>query len=288
LVSAYLSHLQQRGYADRTLFAEGTVIKQVIRSLVNEGYIPQDCLLKLPLRKIHGTDTYCWSEDEVFAMIKHCREHARLNWLADVILALAHTGLRIGELVGLRWSDIDYEENLIRVVNDSPGAAARPSGRRRTKNRRDRTIPIHSTLRTALLAMDRRSDGRVFHGPLGGKLKADTVRTILIRDVIEQLKAKFPSAPGERGFEHGRVHSFRHYFCSVAVNAGVPVTVLMEWLGHRNSTMVRHYYHLHNGESQKQMSQLDFAGAADSNGAVERTPEDLEAPPSGRAVREAS
>jgi hypothetical protein len=84
------------------------------------------------------------------------------------------------------------------------------------------------------------------------------------------------------------VHSFRHYFCSAAVNADVPVTLLMEWLGRQDSAMVYHYYRLHNAESQRQMGELDFMGGADSSGAVEQSPDDLEAPSSGRVVLEAS
>jgi hypothetical protein len=84
------------------------------------------------------------------------------------------------------------------------------------------------------------------------------------------------------------LHSFRHFFCSSAANANVPVTVLMEWLGHQDSAMVRHYYHLSDTESQEQMQKLNFAGDVGRNGAAEESPETAEAPPSGRPVREAS
>ncbi|MCH7814806.1 MAG: tyrosine-type recombinase/integrase [Planctomycetes bacterium] len=131
-------------------------------------------------------------------------------------------------------------------------------------------------------------DGRVFHGPRGGKIKPDRVRVLLIRDVIEPLKKRFPTPPGERGFEHGRVHGFRHYFCSAAANAGVPMIVLMVWLGHRDSGMVRHYFHLHDTESQEQMQKLDFAGDAGRNVAAEKSSESSEASPGGPTIREAS
>ena len=37
--------------------------------------------------------------------------------------------------------------------------------------------------------------------------------------------------------------------------------MVMEWVGHKDSEMVRHYYHLHNDESRRQMDGLDFLGA---------------------------
>lgn len=114
--------------------------------------------------------------------------------------------------------------------------------------------------------LPRNRDGLIFHGPRGGLLKPDVVRTILIRDVLTPLAKRFPTPAGEIGFRDGRLHSFRHYFCA---NSGVPEQVVMEWLGHSHSAMVRHYYHLHNDEAQRQMKRLNFvqgAGGADAAG----------------------
>ena len=95
-------------------------------------------------------------------------------------------------------------------------------------------------------------DGLVFHGPLGGKLKPDTVRNALIREVLKPLSKQFPAAAEEVGFADGRLHSFRHYLCSTCANRNVPEQVVKEWLGHSDSKMVRHYYHLHDDEAQRQ------------------------------------
>jgi integrase len=101
-------------------------------------------------------------------------------------------------------------------------------------------------------------DGRIFHGPQGGILKPDTVRNILIREVLEPLAKRFPKAATKKGFRDGRLHSFRHYFCSTSATNGVPEQILMSWLGHQDSKMVRHYYHLHDKPSQEQMARLKF------------------------------
>ena len=113
-----------------------------------------------------------------------------------------------------------------------------------------------------LEGMARAGDGLVFHGPKGGRLKPDTVRRALIREVLAPLRERFPTPPGQVGFADGRLHSFRHYFCSTCANRGVPEQVVMQWLGHRDSAMVRHYYHLFDDEAQRQMSRLDFLGEA--------------------------
>jgi integrase len=124
------------------------------------------------------------------------------------------------------------------------------------KTRRSRSFPIHADLLELLKRLPRAADGFVFHGPRGGKIKPDTVRRILVEEVLAPLEEKFPTPEGEIGFRDGRLHSFRHYFCSACANTGVPERVLMTWLGHASSKMIKRYYHLHDAEAQKQMQKL--------------------------------
>jgi len=105
-----------------------------------------------------------------------------------------------------------------------------------------------------------RKDAFVFHGPRGGRLKPDTVRQILVREVIEPLTAKFPSSDNERGYKDGRLHSFRHYFASTCALNGVAERVAMQWLGHQDSDMVRHFFHRHDAEARRQMERLEPIG----------------------------
>ena len=44
-------------------------------------------------------------------------------------------------------------------------------------------------------------------------------------------------------------------------NNAVPEQVVMEWLGHADSDMARHYYHVYDEEAQRRMKRLDFLGA---------------------------
>lgn len=253
----YLRHLSNKNYADRTIYSEGTFIKQITKWMIGEEILPATCMIKLKLKKVHGTNTYCWTQQEVTAMIRHCRQSQKLKWIGDIIIALAHTGQRISELANLRWSDVDFEHGLIWITNDrSNGTSGRPV--RRTKNRCDRSIPIHEELLKVLCGIAKSKDGHVFRGPRNGKLKPDVVRIALIRDVIKPLKKRFPTAEGAIGFEQGRLHSFRHFFCSASANAGTPEAVVMSWLGHKSSAMLRHYYHLNDSEAQQQIGRIAF------------------------------
>lgn len=265
-LSRYLTQLKREQYADRTLYLEATTICQTIKWLAQAGYLPLTAPFALKLRRPSGTSTHCWTGEEVAAMIAHCGSRPDLSWLGLIVIALARTGLRIGELAGLRWPDVDLATNMLHVRNDHGAQCNRENEVRRTKNRRDRAFPIHAELRAVLENLDRAPDGRVFRGPRGARLKPDTVRTILVRDVLKPLQPKFPTIVGETGFEHGRLHSFRHYFCSACANERVPERVVMNWLGHADSDMVRLYYHLFDDESRRQMRGLKFS--AESRGRV--------------------
>ncbi|MFT3879707.1 MAG: site-specific integrase [Gemmatales bacterium] len=260
-LNAYCSWLEDEDYAQRTQYLELTTIKQCLKWLVKEHYLVAEVNVEISLKKPKGSDTYCWTPEQVNAMVTYCTSHQGLRWLANVIIALATTGLRISELASLRWSDLG--NGLVNLTDESARAVAKAKqNRRETKSGRSRSFPIHLDLQAVLNEMVRASDGLIFHGPLGGKLKPDTLRNVLIRDVLKPLENRFPSESEIIGFKDGRLHSFRHYFCSVCANSGVPELMVKEWLGHADSEMVRHYYHVNHREAQRQMSQLNFINNA--------------------------
>lgn len=256
-IENYLRHLGNKKYADRKIYSEGIFLRQIIKWLVTDGILPATCMIKLKLKIFQGSNTYCWTQQEVTAMIRHCRKTQKLKWFCDIIIALAHIGQRISELAYLRWTDVDSEHGLNWISNDKGnGTSGRPA--RRTKNRCNRGIPIHRELLKVLRGISKAKDGHVFRGSRNGILKPDVARNALVRDVIKPLKKRFPAEESAIGFEHGRLHSFRHFSCSAAANAGTRESIVISWLGHKNSAMIRHNYHLSNSEAQQQIGRIAF------------------------------
>ncbi len=79
--------------------------------------------------------------------------------------------------------------------------------------------------------------------------------------MIEPLKERFPTPEGQIGFEHGRIHSFRHYFCSRALMSGASEGEVREWLGHTDSKMVEHYRHLRTEDAARRIAGTSFLPA---------------------------
>ena len=85
--------------------------------------------------------------------------------------------------------------------------------------------------------------------------------------MLTPLRERFPATYGKLGLVDGRLHSFRHYFCSEAANSReVSEQMLMAWLGHQDSKMVRHYFHAKADEARRQMEAVNFVKAVNPRG----------------------
>jgi len=255
LLHEYATHLEEKGYAPKTIRNESVTLVQTHKWLRDDGHLIGADPLRLAIKKVQGRRAYCYRAEEVAAMLELCDNDPKLSWLANMIVALAWTCLRISELASLRWTDVNLEKQWLSIPDESGMTSRDGSALRSTKNGQARGLPIKGELLTRLNRMPRKG-AYVFYGPRGGRLKPDTARRILIREVLEPLEKRFPSAPHEHGFKDGRLHSFRHYFASLCANSGVSEPVVKAWLGHQDSEMVRHYYHLHDEEAHRQMERL--------------------------------
>ena len=121
-------------------------------------------------------------------------------------------------------------------------------------------LPIKDQLGEVLRRRDRKTQ-YVFPGKRGAKLRSDRFLKPFRKHVIGPLSSQFPSKPDEKGFADGVAHSFRHYFCSQCANSGVPEMMVMNWLGHSDSNMVRHYYSLKDEVANAHMSKVNFLGS---------------------------
>jgi len=139
-------------------------------------------------------------------------------------LVAAMTGLRQGELVALRWTDVDWQAGRIRVRrNYTRQQFGTPKSRRSS-----RSVPMTDRVAAALELHFRRSafqadQDLVFcHPHTGGPLDASRLRT------------RFKHALEHAGLRPVRFHDLRHTFGTHCASAGVSLRTLQEWLGHRD------------------------------------------------------
>lgn len=158
------------------------------------------------------------SKEEAEALLKCCRESQAAAYLYPIVQLALNTGMRQGEILSLRWDNVDMKAGYIHVVD--------------TKNGERRSIPINDTLRAAFKPIPVKIDGgRVFDTQLAG----DSFHTALRRAGIRNFK----------------FHDLRHTFASWLAMGGCDLTTLKELLGHKSIAMTLRYAHL-SGEHKKQ------------------------------------
>ena len=158
-----------------------------------------------------------------------CRDRARLaaenesrlRELTDYYIDLT-TGLRRGELLGLKWSDIDLEKGDLRVQRQ----IGRIDGKiiempLKTKNAY-RTLPLSADAIDVLMQQRRKTGNSewVFPSPTGGPMSPDSVLHMLHR-VLKRA-----------GLPKVRFHDLRHTFATLALQNGVDIKTVSGMLGH--------------------------------------------------------
>ena len=169
---------------------------------------------------------------------------------AVLFLTAAFTGLRRGELVALRWRDVDFPAEAIRVMRSySKGSLTVP------KSNHSRVVPMVPQVAQALARLSQRgrdtmADDLVFPGEEGGFLDASAMRR------------RYYVACDVAGLERLRFHDLRHTFGSLAINKGSLVQV-QHWLGHADIETTARYLHHKRRRDEAQL----LAGAFRPEGA---------------------
>jgi integrase len=140
------------------------------------------------------------------------------------------SGLRRGELIALRWRDIDFAGQAIRVrANYSYGELVTP------KSGKVRSVPMIPEVAQALARLSQREnftydEDAVFCSEAGDHIDASA------------LRRRYVAAAHRAGLRALPFHSLRHYFGSMAVNRASLVQV-QSWMGHSHIQTTARYLH---------------------------------------------
>lgn len=146
----------------------------------------------------------------------------------DIFTIAYYTGMRLGEILNMKWNWIDFSQDVITVRN---------SEEFKTKNKRERIIPIHPKVKTILKKRfpfgKKQSNNFVFYHIDGIKLNEGYISKRFKKVVrIAKLDDKI------------HFHSLRHSFASALVQRSVSLYAVKELLGHENIKTTQIYSHL--------------------------------------------
>ena len=170
-------------------------------------------------------------------LVSAASRQKRAPYLADLVTVAVMTGCRKGELLGLEWSRVDFEANVIRLrASDTKAAKAR-------------LVPINGAAREALLRRyeyrsERCPDAAwVFCGPDGER--------------IVSVKSSYRHALQSARIAGVRFHDLRHTCGSWMAQKGVPIGHIAAVLGHSTLRMSERYSHLAPANARDAVAMLE-------------------------------
>lgn len=161
---------------------------------------------------------------------------------------LALSGLRRGEICGLRWSEVDLDAGVMSIRNNRVSVAGQAVDGLTKTERSNRDLPLTPVLTAALIAARERQDlesaaAGANYGP----------RTHIVCDVLghayhpDTLSNFWQTACKRAGVPQIRLHDARHTCATLMHLQNVPIAVISAWLGHADSAFtMRTYAHAPN------------------------------------------
>ena len=165
----------------------------------------------------------------------------------------AFYGLRRSEVIGLKWSAIDFEQNALTIKHTVTSCNLDgkhilvESDTTKTKSSM-RTLPLVKPVRERLLALkqeqkeNRRLCGRSYNKEYSEYICVNEVGDLIKPNYVTEF---FPKLLEANGLRRIRFHDLRHTCASLLLANGVPMKQIQEWLGHSDfSTTANIYAHL--------------------------------------------
>jgi integrase len=252
-IDRFYAHLRENGrrggggLSSMTMHHVHTLLGQILASAVKAKRLARSPISDAetaPKPKRQTVEVL--NEDEVAALLNYLQGH----WLYMPVLTALSTGLRRGEVVALRWQDIDLDKARLQVDQSVEELNGQFRFKAPKTDRGRRTIDIPARLVEAL--KQHRKEQSAMRLRLGlGKDANDLVFTTLLGDMLypnyvtEALATECKAA----GVKRVRFHALRHTHLSLLLRSGVPVHTVAARAGHaKASTTLDNYAHLLGGE----------------------------------------
>lgn len=255
-----LLDIHGRGLSKATVCLVRDVVSGVFNHAIDDEVIDMNPVLgvvkRLQLSREKKHEVEPLTMKEVGFFLEVCQDYRPAYY--PLFLTAFRTGMRLGELLGLQWGDIDWHGRFIRVTRSAKRGRITPTktGRTRRVDMSDQLVEVLRALQTQR-KREAMAAGRgtpipfLFHDAEGKPLSQNTVRNIFKR-VLEKA-----------GLRSLRVHDTRHTFASLLLSDGQSPVYVKEQLGHSSIQMtVDIYGHLIPSSNREAVNRLDSQQSA--------------------------
>ncbi len=214
-------------------------LKAAFSKAVLWDYLQENLFKKIKSPKVSQKLPVFISEEELKLIIEKTKEDV----LKDLFTTAFYTGMRLGELVNMKWSWIDMMENYILIQCSEIFT---------TKSMKGRVIPISYSLKNVFIKrkpmiININKSDYVFFRTYGARLNENYVSK-KFKEYVRAAKLD----------ENIHFHTLRHSFASLLVQRGVSLYVVKELLGHEALSTTQIYSHLQHQNLRDAVNLLQF------------------------------
>ena len=241
----FYAERRKQGIKNTTLKHYNSILRPALRKAYKEKLIPDNPFEFLePIGKDRVNISF-YDKNEMQKFFEAIKGHP-----LEVPFALAaYYGFRRSEVLGLRWSAVDFEHKLIsinhKILVVEKEVYLSDTLKTKTSNR---TLPLIAPVEELLLRHKAKiEENKAFYGNTYDMRYADYVCVMENGKIVypDHMSKKFQDLLKEKGFRHIRLHDLRHSCASNMLAAGVPMKEIQDWLGHADfGTTANVYSHL--------------------------------------------
>lgn len=254
-VKSFLMKKVNSGLASRTVTHLKNVIGGILNLALDDEAItvnPAHRLGKYMREKSLRLESDPLTRDELSSFLAVVSEHYPKHYA--MVLTLARTGMRIGEVIALKWGDVDFNSRFIVVQRN------RYLGREGTpKNGKSRRVDMSRQLADTLLELrHHRKEEAMAKGEKEIPeylFVTETGRPIIVQHWYDKV---FKKALVKVGLRQIRIHDLRHTYASLLIQAGESLAYIRDQLGHHSiKVTVDIYGHLAPEGNKEAVDRLD-------------------------------
>lgn len=216
------------GCAKSTVNRDLALMKHIYTIAIKWKRVKQNPVKEVKMFKENNARTRYLQQSEIKNLLRACPD-----FLRPIVFLALNTGMRQGEILELRWNDVDFTRKRITL--------------RRTKNGESRIVPMNISV-LALMDMLRKQAG------------TDNEHVFIYRgrplSRFGLVRGAFEKAVKSAGIVDFRFHDLRHTFASHLVMSGADIMIVKNLLGHKTLAMTMRYSHISETHMQNSVESL--------------------------------
>jgi len=221
IIRTWIASLLEKGINPRSVNRKISTLKTYFKFLIREGELIENPMMKVVAPKSKKRLPVFIEEDQIASLLNEVQfEKGFVGQRNKLIIELFYvTGIRLSELINIKISDVDFNNQSIKVLG---------------KRNKERIIPLSSNVVNDLnIFIENNQQNKYLFTNLEGNKLYNKLVYRLVNKYIGEISSVNKKSP----------HILRHTFATHMLNNGADINAIKELLGHANLSATQVYTH---------------------------------------------